>query len=218
MDLLELMKSRHSVREFCARSIENEKRVALEKRIAELNSEFGVNAQIFYDDTTAFKNATAAYGKFSGCANYIALVGKSARNCGYVGGILALLAQSLELNTCFVALTYRRGVVKSRVKLGVGEKVQCCLAIGYGKTQGCAHRTKTYADVVGDTAGGADNLDAVGEACLLAPTAMNQQKFKIMVKNGEIVVKKSGLGFYLDFDLGIVEAYKDLILGQEKLL
>ena len=47
--------------------------------------------------------------------------------------------------------------------------------------------------------------------CLLAPTALNQQKFKIVVDNENIDVVKSGIGFYLDVDLGIVKAAKDLV-------
>lgn len=214
MELLELMKQRHSVREYLDKPIEEEKREMFNDLIEKLNKEHGTHVQIFYDDPSAFKNATATYGNFSGCNNYIALVGKDAETCGYVGEIIALKAQELGLNTCFVALTYQKGAVKNKVKLEKGEKVQCNIALGYGKRQGANHKIKSYDDVVELKEDKPEHFDEVVEACLLAPTAMNQQKFKITVHNGEIIIKKSGLGFYMDVDLGIVKAHKDLILGK----
>ena len=42
------------------------------------------------------------------------------------------------------------------------------------------------------------------KAALLAPTAINQQKFRF-TRNGEKVTAKAGLGFYTKTDLGIVK-------------
>ncbi|MBQ8615266.1 MAG: nitroreductase [Clostridia bacterium] len=214
MKLLELMKKRHSVRLYEDRPIEEEKKVILNELIKSLNVKYGTNVQIFYDDADGFKNAKASYGNFSGCTNYIALVAKDAEIAGYVGEIIVLKAQELGLNTCFVALTYKRGAVKGKVNKAKGEKVQCNIALGYGKNQGVSHKIKSSQDVLELYGEKPEYLDTIVEACLLAPTAMNQQKFKVVCENDNIYIKKSGLGFYLDFDLGIVKCHKDLILEE----
>ena len=214
MEILEIMRQRHSVRQYLDIEIECEKREILNNLAKELNKQYGMNTQIFYDDPNAFKNSTASYGNFNGCKNYIALVGNNSETSGYVGEMLALKAQEIGLNTCFVALTYNRGVVKAKVDKEKGEKVQCVIALGYGKSQGSPHKSKSPKQILELTGEKPGCLDKVVEACLLAPTAINQQKFKIICKNGEIEIRKSGLGFYLDFDLGIVKCHKDLILKE----
>ena len=47
------------------------------------------------------------------------------------------------------------------------------------------------------------------EAALLAPTAMNQQKFRFE-RVGETVKAKAGMGFYTKTDLGIVKYHFEL--------
>lgn len=67
----------------------------------------------------------AKYGKFSGVRNYIACVGPASpdldEKVGYYGEYLVLLAQSLGLNTCWVALTFSKG--KTPCTVGPGEKL-----------------------------------------------------------------------------------------------
>lgn len=214
MDIFELMKAHHSVREYETKPIEDEKKAILTALANDLNKEHGTNVQIFYDDADGFKNADVHYGNFCGCNNYIALVAKSAESAGYVGEMLVLKAQELGLNTCFVALTYKRGAVKNKIQKNKGEKLQCVVALGYGKTQGVPHKVKSAESVCEVNGTVPEYFAKVVEACLLAPTAMNQQKFKITCTDGKIDVKKSGFGFYTDVDLGIVKCHKDLILKQ----
>lgn len=214
MDILEIMRARHSVREYLDKPIEEEKKVELNNLATKLNKEYGTNVQIFYDDADGFKNADAHYGNFAGCKNYIALVTDSAQNAGYVGEMLVLKAQELGLNTCFVALTYKRGAVKSKINKQKGEKLQCTIALGYGKTQGVSHKVKSIPEVSEVVGTKPKYFDTIVEACLLAPTAMNQQKFRVVCNDGEIDVRKAGFGFYTEVDLGIVKCHKDLILKQ----
>ena len=47
------------------------------------------------------------------------------------------------------------------------------------------------------------------EAALLAPTAMNQQKFHFTL-DGNVVTAKAGLGFYTKLDLGIVKCHFEI--------
>ena len=51
------------------------------------------------------------------------------------------------------------------------------------------------------------------EAALLAPTAMNQQKF-VFTLNGNQVSAKAGLGFYSKIDLGIVKYHFEIGAGE----
>ena len=51
-------------------------------------------------------------------------------------------------------------------------------------------------------------------ACaLLAPTAINQQKFKFSLHDGNKVSVKAGLGFYSKVDLGIVKYHFEIGAG-----
>lgn len=217
MNVKELIKSRHSVRKYLDKPVSDEIKNALNGYADELNSVYGTSVRIFFDDKDAFKRSESSYGNFSGCKNIIALVGKSAETCGYVGELIVLKAQSLGLNTCFVALTYNKGEVKKKLFVKEGEKLQCCIALGYGETQGVNRKSKTPSEILVLKGEKPENLDEVIEACLLAPTAINQQKFKVVCDNGEIEVVKHGFGFYSDVDLGIVKCHKDLILRKVRL-
>lgn len=61
----------------------------------------------------------------------------------------------------------------------------------------------------------ADWFDAGVKAALLAPTAMNQQKFVFELKNGEVSVKVAGKGFYTKLDLGIVKYHFEAVTGRK---
>ena len=52
------------------------------------------------------------------------------------------------------------------------------------------------------------------KAALLAPTAMNQQKFYFNFQDNQVSVK-SGTGFYTKLDLGIVKYHFEAISGHK---
>lgn len=52
------------------------------------------------------------------------------------------------------------------------------------------------------------------EAALLAPTAMNQQKFVFELKGDDVRAKVSGFGFYSKVDLGIVKYHFEVATGR----
>lgn len=122
MEMMKLMEERHSVRQYEDKRIEDEKRKVLVDEIEKINRETGLHVQIFFDEPKCFDSLMAHYGKFTGVQNYIALVGKKGSNldekCGYYGEQLVLLAQSLGLNTCWVAMTHG----KSAAVIESGEK------------------------------------------------------------------------------------------------
>ena len=215
MDIIEAMQKGHSVRSYLDKPIAADLREKLQAEIKSCNAEGGLNFQLVTDEERAFGGLMAHYGKFSGVKNYVALVGKKApdlqERVGYFGERLALYAQTLGLNTCWVALTYKK--VKSAFTVGPGEKLVCVLAIGYGSTEGVAHNSKSAAQT-----GGAQNAPgwfAKGvEAALLAPTAMNQQKFRFSL-DGRTVHAEAGNGFYTKIDLGIAKYQFEAGAGKE---
>ena len=52
------------------------------------------------------------------------------------------------------------------------------------------------------------------EAALLAPTAVNQQKFFFSIDNGRVSAR-AGRGFYSKIDLGIAKCHFELGAGKE---
>lgn len=205
------------MRRYLGGPIEEEKRQTLNALAERYNNESGLNIQIVYDEPQAFSNFLAHYGSFENVNNYIALVGKkgSEEACGYYGEKLVLKAQQLGLNTCWVALTYSKG--KAKVVKNKGEKIICVIALGYGKTQGAQHRSKSVDEILTVKGEKPTWLDRGVEAAMLAPTATNQQKFSIVCEEGKAVVAKSGFGFYNDVDIGIVKCHFDLATGKTDL-
>ena len=216
MELLEAMRQRHSVRQYTPKAIDAQAMGALLDEIKACNQESGLHIQLVTGEPAAFDSFMAHYGKFSGVENYIALVGKKDPQleelCGYYGERLVVKAQQLGLNTCWVAMTYKK--VPGAFRVEKGEKLTVVIALGYGKTQGVPHKSKPAAAVsnVGDASPAW--FRAGVEAALLAPTAMNQQKFTLTAV-GNRVSAKPGAGFYTKIDLGIVKYHFDLAAGTD---
>lgn len=215
MNVSEAMRARHSVRQYTDRPLEADVIAALKKEIDTCNKESGLHIQLVVNEPKAFDGFMAHYGKFSGVTDYIALIGKKSldldEKCGYYGERLVLLAQQLGLNTCWVAMTYSK--IKTAFEIGKGEKLCVVIALGYGKTQGTAHKSKPVSDVMTAKAPLPKWFQDGMEAALLAPTAMNQQKFKITL-NGSRVSIKAGIGFYAKMDLGIVKYHFEIGAGK----
>ena len=117
MNTNEAIRERHSVRSYEDRAIDKDKIEVLEKEIAECNRLGGLDIQLMTDEPRAFDSFMAHYGKFSGVRNYIAMVGKKGEDerIGYYGEKLVLLAQTLGLNTCWVALTFSKRKTGCRI-------------------------------------------------------------------------------------------------------
>ena len=215
MEILEIMKRRHSVRQYTAQPIEPEKRAALDALAAELNQKADLHMQIIYDDPKCFDSFMAHYGKFTGVRSYIALVGKKSpkldETLGYYGEALVLKAQELGLNTCWVALTHG----KSRAVVGRGEKEVCLISIGYGATQGAEHKNKPLHELCRCSEPMPEWFRNGMDAALLAPTAMNQQKFCFELLPDGNVKASCGSGFYTKLDLGIVKYHFEAASGKK---
>lgn len=215
MEILEIMQQRHSVRQYTDRAIEPEKRAVLDALTQEINRKAGLSVQIIYDDPKCFDSFMAHYGKFAGVRNYIALVGKKApgldETLGYYGEELVLKAQELGLNTCWVALTHG----KSKAAVGRGEKEVCLIALGYGVTQGVEHKSRPVQELCTCGEPMPEWFRCGMNAAMLAPTAMNQQKFRFELLPDGTVKAACGSGFYTKLDLGIVKYHFEAVTGKK---
>ena len=211
MQMLDLMKERHSVRQYSDKKIDGDVKTKLDTYVASINEESGLSMQIFYNEPNCFNSMLAHYGKFSNVKNYIAIVGKKEEQekAGYYGEKLVLKCQELGLNTCWVALTHGKVNVQTKPQ----QKLLILIALGYGTNTGVAHKSKPIKELCKEDAYPEWFMKGM-EAVSLAPTAMNQQKFKFEMKNGQ-VYDKALMGFYSKIDLGIVKYHFETITGHK---
>lgn len=216
MNWAEAMRARHSVRQYLDKPLEAEVISALKEEIDACNEESGLHIQAVVNEPKAFDGFMAHYGRFRGVRNYLALIGEKGsgleEKCGYYGERLVLRAQELGLNTCWVALTYSK--IKTAFVIGRGEKLCAVIALGYGKNQGTAHDSKAMDQLMKAEEPIPAWFRKGMEAALLAPTAMNQQKF-LLVQEGNRVTAKAGAGFYTKLDLGIVKYHFEVGAGRD---
>ena len=213
MDHFELMRARHSVRQFLDEPLTEGAVKAIRAEIDACNRESGLHIQLITDEPEAFQGNKPHYGSFSGCKNYLALAGPGGEDeeIGYYGERVVLACQRVGVNSCWVALTFRKG--KAVYELDPGEKLYMVVALGDGKTQGSERRSKTPEQISDLTAASPDWYRRGLEAVLLAPTAVNQQKFRFSLKGGKVAAV-SGFGFYTKVDLGIAKYHFELGSGK----
>lgn len=219
MELIDAVRTRHSVRSYTDRKIEGETLAKLNSAIEQANSDSKLHIQLVLDEPKAFSSGLLKYGSFTGVRNYLVMAGEQGpaaeEKVGYYGEKLVLLAQTLGLNTCWVGLTYKK--VSSAYTLREGEKVHCVIAIGYGANQGVHHKEKPLEKFYEAPAPVPQwFIDGV-KAALLAPTAVNQQKFKfILHDDGSVEAKAlpSAVG-YTNIDLGIVKCNFEIGAGKK---
>ncbi len=222
MTLQEAISARHSVRKYLDKDIPADIVAVLQHRIAEYNSVGNLNIQLVLNEPKAF-TGMLAYGKFSGVKNYLVMVGKKSKDLderiGYYGEQLVLLAQTLGLNTCWAGLSYRK--VPEAYNVGTDEKLACMIALGYGETQGVSHKIKTVEQISNVSNASPAWFKGGVEAALLAPTAVNQQKFSfeyVGMKNDRHQVRaKKGFSMigYTQMDLGIAKCHFEIGAGKE---
>ena len=221
MELIDAIKARHAVRKYTDRPIEAEKIASLRAATETLNAESGLHLQLVLDEPKAFSSGILKYGAISGVRNYFAMVGKKGREVeekiGYYGEQLVLLAQTLGLNTCWVGLTFKE--VDEVISLADGEQLHCVIALGYGVDAGKQHPLKPIEKFY-EAEGEIPEWFRRGmDAAVLAPTAVNQQKFKFILHEGNKVSAEptfslTGRG-YLYYDLGIVKCHFEIGAGKE---
>ena len=216
MDLISAMEQRHSVRAYQDRTLEPDVREALQEAVAAVNRDSGLHIQLVTDEPKAFDCMMAHYGMFSGVTSYLALVGPKGsqleERCGYYGERLVLKAQQLGLNTCWVAMSYKK--VPGAFEVKPDEKLVVVIALGHGANQGVAHKSKGVQAVSRGAETAPLWFRAGVECALLAPTAMNQQKFVFTYEDGKVSAK-AGTGFYSKVDLGIAKYHFEIGSGRK---
>lgn len=223
MTLQEAIEARHSVRAYTGRPLTDEDAQALQEKIEELNRMGQLHIQLIRNEPKAFLGPFARYGKFRNVTDYLIMAGVKAddldERIGYYGEQLVLFAQTIGLNTCWVGLSYTK--IPGTYVLNEGEVIQAYISIGYGATQGVTHKIKRIDQVSDVSASTPDWFRRGVEAALLAPTAINQQKFSF-----EYVGNTDGLpqvrakkGFslvgYTHMDLGIAKYHFEIGAGKE---
>ena len=217
MDLLQAMHERHSVRVYNDKPLDDVITSALERLITTFNAESGLHIQLIKNEPKAFSGLRAHYGKFKNVKNYIALIGRKGADlselCGYYGEQLVLEVQMLGLRTCWVGGTYKK--VPKALSIDRGEKLLAVIAVGYSDDNGQPHKSRGFNEV-SKTIGAMPDWYAKGvEAALLAPTAINQQKFVFELIDDEKVRATAGLGPFTSVDLGIVKYHFELGSGKD---
>ena len=223
MTLQEAIQARHSVRAYTGQPLTDEDAQALQEKIEELNHTGRLHIQLIRNEPKAFLGPFAKYGKFRNVTDYLVMAGVKAddldERIGYYGEQLVLFAQTIGLNTCWVGLSYTK--IPRTYVLNEGEVIQAYISIGYGATQGVSHKIKRI-DQVSNVSDSTPEWFRRGvEAALLAPTAINQQKFSF-----EYVGNTDGLpqvrakkGFsivgYTHMDLGIAKYHFEIGAGLE---
>ena len=213
----EAIVARHAVRQYIEKPIEAEKIEELKALIEECNREGGTHLQLVTNEPKAFAGSIAKYGKFSGVSNYIAVVGKKGDDTklGYYGEKVVVRAQMLGLNTCWVGLSFTKQPDAYQVL--EGEKLFCVISLGYGANQGVQHNLKPVEDFV-EVSGPMPQWFRQGmEAAVYAPTAVNQQKFKFVLRDGNKVEAQTRFSLigYAKLDLGIVKYHFEIGAGKE---
>ncbi len=224
MTVQEAIKARHSIRAYKEQPLEEAVAKVLIDKIAELNQEGKLHMQLIQNEPKAFQGKLAKYGSFRNVTSYIVMAGAKAddldERIGYYGEQLVLLAQMLGLNTCWVGLSYSK--VPGTYVLEEGEVIKAYISIGYGDSQGRTHKIKTVEQVSNASDSTPSWFRSGVEAALLAPTAVNQQKFFFEYlpatddKPARVLAKRnfSIIGF-TQMDLGIAKYHFELGAGTD---
>ena len=210
MITVETIRERHSVREYDGKPLSRAEFNALIAVVEECARESGLDIQLVGDNPEVF-NVIARFGLIRGCRTHVAFVVDDAKAgdvaadeaIGYWGQKIVLAAQDMGFNTCWCALCSRK---KSHAVVVPGKKIRLIIAVGHGKTQGFSRKTKSVEALSSvECAKAPAWFAAAMEAAQLAPTAMNNQNFKItLLSDGKTVhidAPQSGLNV---IDEGIV--------------
>ena len=214
MNEVEAIKARHAVRNYKSDKIEADKVLQLRAKVDELNKESGLHLQFMADAGGTYNKLLNRAMGLSTAPSVIACVGKDTEDLeervGYYGEKLVLFAQTLGLNTCWAG-TYNKKNIGADVR--DDEKLVISIAIGYGKNQGTQHKSKDISVISQAPDNRPDWFNKGVELALLAPTALNQQKFMIKLDDNDNVEFIDKGGPFSKVDLGIVKCHFEIGSG-----
>ena len=215
MSGLDAIKNRHSVRNYEAKKIEADKVEKIRAKIEELNKEGNLHLQFMEDAGKTYNKLFNKVAGLGSAPSVIACVGIDdetlEQRVGYYGEKLVLFIQELGLNTCWAGTFNEKNI---GAEVGDGEKLVISIAVGYGKDKGKPHKSKSLEQVIEAKGDRPYWFNKGVDMALLAPTAINQQKFIIRLNEDESVDFVDKGGIFSQVDLGIVRCHFEI--GAEK--
>lgn len=214
--LMRAMEERHSVRCYRDEPLPADMVADLHRAVDAVNEECDTLIQLVVDEPRAFQCMKARYGKFQNVRDYFTLIGPECKQLdqllGYAGEKLVLYCQALGLGTCWVGSSYK--MVQGRYRVDLGQKLAAVIAVGFAAETGQPHKSippekaaPQYAEAPAWFKNGVD-------ATLLAPTALNQQKFRFKLLDevdGMPQVKATTkFGPFAKMDLGIAQLHFEI--------
>ncbi len=208
---IEAVFKRHSVRSYLDRRIDPGTGDSLRAVLSDCNRKSGLHLQYLPEAGNAFGRLLSRVMGLASAPSLIACVGKDGEDLeekiGYYGERAVLAAQTLGLNTCWAGTFSGKNVL---CDVGEGERLVIVIAVGYGRDQGRARRSKS-ADRVSSAKGERPAwFDRGVEMALLAPTAIDQQNFEFVLGEDGTVRSLDRGGPFSRVDLGIVRYHFDL--------
>lgn len=120
---LDLLQSRHSVRNYLPESVPDSVRNFLRAEITMINShEAGLNFQLFFDDDNPFRGFSRSYGMFHNPRNYLAAVidptfADAEERAGYFAEQFVMKLTEMGLGSCFISGSYSAKNVSARMEV-----------------------------------------------------------------------------------------------------
>ena len=136
MDKLEILQSRHSVRDYNGKSLSEEDVKFLNSEITLINThEAGLYFSLVTNDGSPLNGLKNSYGFFKGVNNYIVAViddhfRHAEERAGFFGEQLVIQSTERGLSTCFIGGTF--SLANVNVQLRAGRRVLFIIAIGEG--------------------------------------------------------------------------------------
>lgn len=211
MTVIDAIRERHSVRNYQDRAIEAEIAAQLEVLITEINEASGLHFQFIAEAGKTFSRLLNKAMGLGSAPSVIACVGPDEEGLeeriGYFGELIVLTAQQMGLNTCWAG-TFNKDKIPAKVKSG--ERLVIVIAIGYGVNGGKTRKSKTLSQVSSSAKERPEWFVFGVEMALLAPTAINQQKFEIRLESDDTVTFIDKGGVLSKVDLGIVKYHFEI--------
>ena len=207
-----IIKSRHSVRKYLDKDIEDKKIKKINEFLDEINEESRLNIQLVKDPSvfdlflTHYGNCNAKY--------FFALIGRKSKDLemkiGYYGEKIVLKMQEFGLNTCWMTGTYSKRNIS--IELNKNERLIGVIALGYGVNDGVQSPSKSFSQVSLTH----DNIPLWYikgiEYALMAPSGLNRQPFKFELIDEDTVKVHPGTSFLgtNKIDAGIAKYHFEL--------
>lgn len=216
MKMEDAMKKRHTVRKFQDKKLSDSFIDVLNERVEYNNQKYHLNMRLIVNDGNAIPLFIRLFVS-RGVKNYVILSGEDSTSLeeriGYAGTDIMLFAQTLGLNSWWISGTYRKGHVRKKIKQG---SVKGIVAIGFGVDNGIEHKqNKTPLEVSNYVGGDTPDWFRKGvDAALLAPTALNKQKFVITGTANRVKIDYEE-GAFSNIDKGIIKYHFELGAGSD---